>query len=49
MNIDEIAKEAAEKMMDPKLKEISMEAYDLQLAAFTKIVKEPLEPRLVNN
>jgi len=40
MNIDEIAKEAAEKIMDPKLKEVSVEAYDLQLKAFTTVVKE---------
>jgi len=40
MNIDEIAKEAAEKMMNPKLKDISVEAYDLQLKAFTTVVKE---------
>ena len=40
MNIDEITKEAAEKMMDPKLKDISKEAYDLQLTAFTGIIKE---------
>jgi len=40
MDVDKIAEEAAKKMIDPKLRIISESAYNLQLKAFTEIVKK---------